>query len=70
MFREKLKKQYWWYYAVGLFMAMLNIVFDGFREPIVIDILANIVLVAALAFVAFCIVFCVSWIGEKIGTST
>ena len=69
MFFEQLKKQYWWYYVVGLFIAVLNIILDGFREPIVIDILVNIILVAALAFVAFCIVFCVSWIAEKIGPS-
>lgn len=66
MFKEKLKNEYWIYFALVLFMATWNIIRDGFREPIVIDILANIFLVSIFSFVAFCIVYCVSWIVKKI----
>ncbi|MDD9973462.1 MAG: hypothetical protein OXU27_05620 [Candidatus Poribacteria bacterium] len=66
MFKEQLKKQYWWYYCVGLFLAVWNIISTGFRDPIVLDILANIVLVALFSFVVFCVVYCSSWIGKKI----
>lgn len=66
MFKEQFKTQYWWYFAAGLFMATWNIIRGGFREPIVIDILVNIVLVALLSFIAFCVIFCVSWIWKKI----
>lgn len=66
MFKEQFKTQYGGYFAAGLFMATWHIIRGGFREPIVIDILANIVLVALLSFIAFCIGFCVSWIWKKI----
>ena len=69
MFKEQLKKQYRWFYGVGLFFATLNLFFSGFREPIIIDIVVNLIMVGILSFVAFCIVFCASWIGDKVGTS-
>ncbi len=68
MFKEQLKSQYLWYYTGSLVFAVLNIILDGFREPIVIDIFVNLVFVSILAFVAFCIVFCVSWLVGKISS--